>query len=272
MVRIISRSEWGARAPRDRSYVSWSQRTEVVVHHSAGPTTQTVRSIQDFHLDGRGWSDIGYNLLVDDDGAAYEGRGWTVAGAHAVGHNTSGIGICYIGQNSPTPAAKATIRALYDEASERAGRALPKRTHGDVNSTSCPGSNLQSWVDDGMPGGVGVIEEAMNMIINLRKGDGSETGKREHVKFLQIVLKEQGQDVGEYGVDGEYGGDVESAVLGARQAEGSEQDFGDWVSGWAAKQIIRGWVEQIVRDTVGSASGGALPDTVDVSGKLRLTK
>ncbi|GAA1755699.1 MULTISPECIES: N-acetylmuramoyl-L-alanine amidase [Streptomonospora] len=150
-VHIIARSAWGARAPRDRSSVSWDARTEVVVHHSAEPAMQTVRSIQDFHMDGRGWSDIGYNFLVDDAGSAYEGRGWLVAGAHALGHNTSGIGICYIGQNDPTSAAKAAIRALYDEACDRAGRRLAAKGHRDVNSTTCPGDHLHAWVHDGMP-------------------------------------------------------------------------------------------------------------------------
>lgn len=247
---IIERSEWDARTPYDRIYVSPSARTEFIVHYSYGPTTQTVRSIQDFHMDERGWSDIAYNLLVDDNGNAYEGRGWDVRGAHAVGHNTSGIGVCYIGQNSPTAEAKATIRALYNEANRRTGRELDYKGHGDVNETSCPGSNLQSWIDDGMPAGAATIDEGMmGMIINLRKGDGKSTGKREHVKFLQIALEEQLENaLPEYGVDGEYGDETEAAVLAARRAEGSDQDFGDWISGWGAKQIMRGWMKAIIRD------------------------
>ncbi|MFD0774287.1 N-acetylmuramoyl-L-alanine amidase [Streptomonospora algeriensis] len=148
---LRERSEWGARAPRSREHVPWDARTEFVVHHSAEPAMRTVRSIQDFHMDDRGWSDIGYNLLVDDAGNAYEGRGWQVLGAHAIGHNTSGVGVCYIGQDSPTPAAKAAIRALYDEANQRAGRRLEAKGHRDVNETSCPGDHLHTWVHNGMP-------------------------------------------------------------------------------------------------------------------------
>lgn len=156
-MEIISRAAWGARAPRNRSVTTWARRTEVIVHHSEGPTNQTVRSIQDFHMDpaprGRGWSDIGYNFLVDDAGRIYEGRGWLVVGAHATDHNTSGIGVCYLGRNAPTAAAKRSIRAVYDEACRRAGRTLARRGHGQVNATSCPGSNLQAWVRAGMPAG-----------------------------------------------------------------------------------------------------------------------
>lgn len=246
---IIERSEWGARAARGQDYVAPSQRSEFIIHHSAGPANQRVRSIQDFHLDGRGWSDIGYNLLVDDAGNAYEGRGWDVAGAHAVGHNTSGIGVCYIGQNAPTAEAKATIRALYNEANRRTGRELDYKGHQDVNATSCPGSSLQSWINDGMPAGAATIDEGiMGMIINLREGDGSNNGKREHVKFLQIMVKEQGQPLPQWGVDGEYGDETARAVLAAREAEGSNQDFGDWVSGWTAKQLFRGWMKAIIDD------------------------
>src|SRR5699024_8860251 len=65
MVAIRSRSSWGARAPRSRNTTSWGSRDEVTLHYSYGPESQTVRSIQDHHMDGNGWADIGYNFLVD---------------------------------------------------------------------------------------------------------------------------------------------------------------------------------------------------------------
>lgn len=154
-MRIITRAEWGARSPRSRDTTSWSKRTEFVVHHSDGPTTQTPRSIQDFHMNGRGWADVGYNFLVDHLGRIYEGRGWLVIGAHALDHNTSGIGVCVIGRDGKdiTAAAKTAVRWLYDEAQRHAGRALSKRGHGQLsgNSTACPGRTLLAWVKAGMP-------------------------------------------------------------------------------------------------------------------------
>lgn len=153
-MKIVSRADWGARAPRSRTLTTWSRRSEFVVHHSEGPTNATVRSIQDFHMGpARGWADIAYNFLVRDDGTVYEGRGWLVIGAHATGHNTSGIGVCYIGYNHPTTAAKDAIRSLYDLACDKAGRTLLKRYHGQLsgNSTDCPGTELIAWVKNGMP-------------------------------------------------------------------------------------------------------------------------
>ncbi|WP_067171228.1 peptidoglycan recognition protein family protein [Microtetraspora niveoalba] len=153
-MKIITREGWGARAPRnarDVVRVSWADRTEFVVHHTAGPKGQRVRAIQDFHITGRGWNDIGYNFLVDAEGAIYEGRGWLVVGAHCPDHNRIGIGVAFIGSNNPTAAAMQSIRGLYDEACRRAGRALRKRGHGQLFSTSCPGPRLQAWVNAGMP-------------------------------------------------------------------------------------------------------------------------
>ncbi|ASU85945.1 peptidoglycan-binding domain-containing protein [Nocardiopsis gilva YIM 90087] len=152
MVDIISRASWGARSPRNRVTTTWNRRTEFFVHYADGPTTQTPRDIQRYHMGKQGWADIGYNFLVDAQGHAYEGRGWLTVGAHAVGHNTSGIGVCFIGYDGDaTAAARRTIRALYDEANRRAGRTLAMRGHRDVNSTDCPGDQLYRWVRAGMP-------------------------------------------------------------------------------------------------------------------------
>ena len=145
MVPIRSRSSWGARAPRSRQTVPWSARQEVTLHYSYGPESQTPRQIQAHHMDGNGWSDVGYNFLVDAEGVAYEGRGWTVVGAHAAPRNTQGIGICFIGRDGMTDAAKRTVIALYDEACRRAGRTLDRKGHKDINSTSCPGRGNHAW-------------------------------------------------------------------------------------------------------------------------------
>ncbi|MFI6919904.1 N-acetylmuramoyl-L-alanine amidase [Nonomuraea spiralis] len=150
---IVDRAGWNARPPRDPAdveHVPLSERTEFVVHHTETPADRTPRSIQDSHMDERGWNDIGYNFLVRDDGTVYEGRGWLVRGAHATDHNVTGIGCAYIGMNQPTETAKRTIRALYDEACAKTGHELAKRGHSDVGNTDCPGTTLLAWVTAGM--------------------------------------------------------------------------------------------------------------------------
>jgi hypothetical protein len=158
-MKIISRSQWGARAPKGRIYTaSWPQRDGVAIHHSAGNTDDTVREIQDGDMDSDGFSDIGYNFVVDNSGRIYEGRKgtWTAVGAHAGGQNTEWLGVCWIGnaeKTQPSAAAKRAIRWIYDEACHRAGRKLAYRGHGQVpgQSTACPGKHLKNWIADGMP-------------------------------------------------------------------------------------------------------------------------
>lgn len=41
--------------------------------------TFQVRTIQTFHIESRGWDDIGYNFLVGGDGAIYVGMYYVIA-------------------------------------------------------------------------------------------------------------------------------------------------------------------------------------------------
>lgn len=221
-MEIVSRSKWGARAPKSVKTVPWSARTEFVVHHSEGPTDQTIKSIQNFHMDTRGWSDVGYNFLVRDDGTIYEGRGWTKAGAHAHQHNTSGIGVCYIGYNKPTQAAKRAIRELYDYACDKAGRTLAKRGHGQLsgNSTDCPGSALLAWVKGGMvvAGDQSPSKDGIPSGTPLLRV-GSEGQK---VKDLQTALN-RAVDA-KLVVDGDFGEKTRAAVIKLQKRAGLEPD------------------------------------------------
>ncbi|MEU8264016.1 peptidoglycan-binding domain-containing protein [Micromonospora sp. NPDC048999] len=154
-VTIIPRSQWGARPPRNAEQVQLSSRTGFTVHYSAGPSTQTPRQIQNYHMDSQGWDDIGYNFLVDRNGQIYEGRGWSIQGAHATGYNTTHLGVCFIGRDGEaTSRTAAAIRALYQYANRLCGRTLDKTWHGGLpgQSTECPGSALRAWVQGGMQG------------------------------------------------------------------------------------------------------------------------
>lgn len=55
-----------------------------------------IREIQDFHMNTMGWDDIGFNFLVDGDGRAYEGCGYTI-GEHTKPYNQLSIYIAFIG-------------------------------------------------------------------------------------------------------------------------------------------------------------------------------
>lgn len=56
-----------------------------------------VAEIRRWHVDGHGWSDIGYHYVIDRDGTIEFGRPISRAGAHTIGRNSNSIGICLIG-------------------------------------------------------------------------------------------------------------------------------------------------------------------------------
>lgn len=158
-LQIIKREDWGAEKPKGRLPVDDSDRTGFMVHYSTGEELHRdklrevkdwVRDIQDFHQEGQGWDDIGYNFLVDREGRIFEGRGWGAAGAHCPGFNVSAWGVCFLGDDDPgrdvPPAARLAIRLLYEVAVSRAGHGLKPLGHRDGKATSCPGDELYAFV------------------------------------------------------------------------------------------------------------------------------
>lgn len=56
-----------------------------------------VKEIKHWHVNERGWSDIGYHLVIKRDGSFENGRPLDINGAHAKGYNHRSIGICLVG-------------------------------------------------------------------------------------------------------------------------------------------------------------------------------
>jgi len=273
MVETRSRSSWGARAPRSRETVPISARQEVTLHYSAGPESQTPRQIQNFHMDGNGWSDVGYNKLVDEDGVAYEGRGWDVVGAHAAPRNREGIGICYIGRDGMTDAAKRTVVALYDEACDRAGRTLARKGHRDINSTSCPGTgNYDWWTSPTFRDIAGSTTEGDNPLIGLQEGDGADNGKKEEVIAVQRLgsFAGFGSHLGEAGCDGEWGPATSAMMLALRKSVGSSVSDASSITGTAYGHLIQAVARREAERAAGGGSGEGLPATATITGTVNL--
>ena len=172
------RTEWGARAMNGTPSYASSLKL-AVVHHSASGNTYTqaqvpsvLRSIQAYHMDGRGWSDIAYNFVVDKFGTIWEGRGGgidrPVVGAHAMGFNTSTVGVMVLGDYSqpgvvPGAATLESVSKVVGWKFAMHGISPTTRTpftsggstsiaagvvvdlprvvgHKDVGATGCPGS------------------------------------------------------------------------------------------------------------------------------------
>lgn len=137
---------------------------KIVVHHTA--TTKdledpkkAIRDIYIWHTKSKGWGDIGYNYIIDQQGNIYEGRygGEMVVGAHAGRGNHGSIGIALLGnyqENDPPEAVISSLTALIREkaqlynidtegASTFRGETFPNvMGHRDIMSTSCPGDRV----------------------------------------------------------------------------------------------------------------------------------
>lgn len=150
---VISRADWGARPPR-KNYSRHVPRY-LVVHHSSIPDlsqykgAETIRGIQRFHQDTRGWIDIGYHFLIGPEGEIFQGRPETVSGAHVAGKNRHKVGVMVMGNYQgghdelPAKARAALVKLLawlggtygIDPSNRISG-------HRDWMSTDCPGSDL----------------------------------------------------------------------------------------------------------------------------------
>lgn len=81
-MRFVSRAGWDARPPTEPWDPVPSNRG-VKVHYLGAPFVGLehwqcdghVRSVQNMHMDNRGYRDIGYNLIVCQHGYVYDGRG-----------------------------------------------------------------------------------------------------------------------------------------------------------------------------------------------------
>ena len=155
MMEYEDRGEWQARPPKRKPHNI--KATGIIFnHHTVGQQAggaRSVREIQAFHMDVKGWNDVAYNWLYDDDGAIFEGRGWFVAGGATKGWNTMSHSFAYMGNTMthvPSNAAKQAQRRLTDEAVRLMGP-QQQRAHNEVRATLCPGTNLLAWLAAGRP-------------------------------------------------------------------------------------------------------------------------
>jgi hypothetical protein len=168
-VKLVTRSEWDARRPRDTTPVTPS--FGVTVHwegpkmgefpHSA--CAGKVREIQRYHMDTKGWDDIAYTGVPCPHGYVFEGR-WvgrrTAANGTDAGNDTA-YALCWLGgQGDPfTEAGKIAIRAAADWLDAHGGAGSGRNCHRDWKATECPGDVICSWVRAGLPAGTLEPEE-----------------------------------------------------------------------------------------------------------------
>ncbi|MBO3083830.1 DUF4214 domain-containing protein [Cellulomonas fengjieae] len=133
--QVILRGAWGARPQSCRPDVA-ANLVGAVVHHTAGPNSyssvgaamQQIRNDQAYHMDSRGWCDLGYNFVVDKWGNLYEGRADSlmnpVIGVHAGGFNTGTVGVSMLGDYSNVAPSGAMVASVAQIIGWRLGQYL----------------------------------------------------------------------------------------------------------------------------------------------------
>jgi hypothetical protein len=174
------RRRWGAKESwRDGSPRYNRTIQQVHVHHTANSNgygrhdvPALLRGIYRYHTHHLGWSDVGYNFLVDRFGRIWTGRAGgaqlPVRGAHTLGFNATSTGIAVIGNFETATPSSAVLDAIASLAawklghyrrdplglarvwSEGSDKDRPGRTvslpvidgHRNTNDTACPGTHL----------------------------------------------------------------------------------------------------------------------------------
>ena len=131
---------------------------KIIVHCSATRENENfdVAEIRKWHVEGRGWSDIGYHFYIDLYGQIHKGRDIAKMGAHCKGHNRNSIGICYCGgveADGKTPkdtrnteqkeallCVLRTLKAMYPNAIIH--------SHNDFANKACPSFDATNEYED----------------------------------------------------------------------------------------------------------------------------
>ncbi|WP_395693800.1 FG-GAP-like repeat-containing protein [Nocardioides sp.] len=172
--QIFSRAQWGAdESMREKSSLHYGEVHAGFVHHTVNANDYTraevpalLRSIYAYHTQSRGWSDIGYNYLVDRFGRIWEGRyggiDRPVVGAHTLNYNDYSFAMSAIGNYDIKQPSQAMVQAygalfawklsLHGVDASSTKQWVGSRYfqaingHRDAAATACPGRYLYARI------------------------------------------------------------------------------------------------------------------------------
>ena len=171
---LRTRSVWRADEQNTSNSRAMTSVAGIAIHHTAGTNNYTqsqvpaiLRGIHSFHTIDRGWSDIGYNYLIDKWGGVWEGRRGsdkgTPQGAHTSGYNNQLVGVSVLGNYEKVEPSKEMLERVarvvawkskqFDVNPTGRVTVAGKRQdavvgHRDVGSTSCPGKFMYAKLPD----------------------------------------------------------------------------------------------------------------------------
>ncbi len=296
---IVDCAGWGAR-PNSAIVPIWNQRpVKILVHHMASANQADVsraaayavaRSVQNFHMDVRGWLDTGQHFSISRGGILMEGRHRSlevlrigkrqVEGAHCTGQNIVAIGIENEGTYStvdPPAALWNTLRATCAYVCQQYG-INPTEIYGhrDFKNTACPGDHLYRMLPRLRSEVGGLLGRRVDRVVAqkaswplLREGDhGPE------VTAAQYLLRDADATTAE--PDGDFGAATDTAVR-RFQIMTAAEDVNGLLGGESWPRLARtvrrgqgGDAERAVATLAATRTTEAVPDVVTAPDWQRL--
>ena len=151
------REDWGASSPVKTLPVSKRLKGVCIhwmgFHIPDGDTTRVVKSIQTNHM-ARGWFDIAYNELIDQQGVVYEGRSFqNRSGAQGGNKNNKGyvaIGLLIGPGQTPTAQMIEATKARIASVQNNYTKQLKIVGHQELKPTACPGPEVMALIRAGV--------------------------------------------------------------------------------------------------------------------------
>jgi len=126
-----------------------------IVLHCSDSSFGTKELIDEWHINGNGWSECGYSFVIcngfitktnfdpDFDGKIQKGRSLNKLGAHCIGKNDH-IGICLIGLNQFTIKQLDSLIALLLQLTDDYSIPISKiHAHNEFSNKTCPNFDVE---------------------------------------------------------------------------------------------------------------------------------
>lgn len=221
--KIFSRAQWGANEKmRDKGSLRYGEVHAAFVHHTVNANNYSkadvpaiLRGIYAYHVNGRGWSDIGYNFLVDRFGRIWEGRFGGVArpgvGAHTLGFNDYATAMSAIGNfETVKPSAamldayarlwawKLSLHGIKADSTKQwvGSRYFPAiNGHRDAAKTACPGRYLYAKLGEIRTKAAEYQRsfDSRNLAMNISGSKWPDIAARDKVSKRLVVIRTGGQ-------------------------------------------------------------------------------
>jgi len=257
-IDLVSRAEWGARPPKG-SYTTLRSTKGVKVHYTGGRVDPAivddhakcaalVRQIQNGHMDGNGWIDIGYSLVVCPHRKVFVGRGPNrLPAANGPGLNSGHYAVLGLvgasGLVEPPDDMLHGIRDAIEYLRQVGGAGSEIKGHRDGYATACPGEALYAWVRRGAPrpgGGTKTASKAAAKPAGAPPWPGRYLRyppimRGEDVRTWQARMRQRGWRID---VDGAYGPQSRQVCLAFQREKGLAVDGivgpQTWAAAWTA--------------------------------------